>query len=59
MDRCWEKEILKINVDEESFIYRRHIRSGKVASAEKRRFRFGDYMGDPEGAGQWTAWSAL
>lgn len=81
MYRCWEKDIVKINIDEVSFIYRRHagnisrgnnlrshvfvmkrrvdrIRSGKVDPAEKRRFSFEDYMGDPEGASQWTLWSA-
>jgi len=81
MYRCWEKDILKINVDEVSFIYRRHasnisrgnnqrshifvmkrrvdrIRSGQVDPAELRRFPFEDYMGDPEGASQWTLWSA-
>jgi glycosyltransferase involved in cell wall biosynthesis len=81
MYRCWEKDIVKINIDEVSFIYRRHganisrggnlrshvfvmkrrverIRSGQVDTAAKRRFPFGDYMGDPEGASQWTLWSA-
>lgn len=81
MYRCWEKDILKINLEEESFVYRRHggnitrgnnlrahiivmkrrvdrIRSGTVDPVEKRRFDFGDYMGDPKGAGQWTLWSA-
>jgi glycosyltransferase involved in cell wall biosynthesis len=81
MYRCWEKDILKINVDDVSLIYRRHggntstgnnnqrshlmvmkrrvdrIRSGLVNPTEPRRFRFQDYMGDPEGAGEWTAWS--
>ena len=82
MYRCWEKDIVKINVDEVSFIYRRHggnitrgnnlrshlmvmkrrvdrIRSGQVDRNEKRRFDFREYIGDPEGASQWTAWSAL
>jgi glycosyltransferase involved in cell wall biosynthesis len=78
--RCWEKDIVKINIDEVSFIYRRHggntsngnnhrahlmvmkrrvdrIRMGLIDPAEKRRFPFREYMGDPEGANQWTAWS--
>ena len=81
MYRCWEKDIVKINVDEVSFIYRRHdgnisrgsnlrahlmvmkrrvdrIRSGQVDPTETRRFLFRDYIGDPEGASQWTPWSA-
>ena len=80
MYRCWEKDIVKINVDEVSLIYRRHggntssgnnlrshlmvmkrrvdrIRTGVVDLAAKRRFPFRDYIGDPEGASQWTAWS--
>jgi glycosyltransferase involved in cell wall biosynthesis len=79
--RCWEKDIVKINLDEVSFVYRRHganisrgnnlrshlmvmkrrvdrIRSGQADRTEKRRFPFEDYMGDPEGASQWTLWSA-
>ena len=79
--RCWEKDIVKINVDEVSLIYRRHgvntsngnnqrshlmvmkrrvdrIRAGLVDPNEKRRFPFQEYMGDPEGASEWTAWSA-
>ena len=79
--RCWEKDILKINVDEVSLIYRRHagnisrgknlrshvmvlkrrvdrIRSGLVDPNQKRCFRFRDYIGDTEGARQWTVWSA-
>jgi len=78
--RCWEKDIVKINVDEVSLIYRRHggnisnggnlrshlivmkrrvdrIRSGQVDPNEKRRFSFQEYMGNPEGASHWTAWS--
>jgi len=81
MYRCWEKDIVKINVDEVSLIYRRHegntsrgknlrshlmvmkrrvdrIRSGQVDPTEKRRFPFDDYIGDPEGANEWTVWSA-
>jgi glycosyltransferase involved in cell wall biosynthesis len=81
MYRCWEKDIVKINVDEVSLIYRRHgrntsngnnlrshlmvmkrrvdrIRAGLVDPTEKRSFPFRDYMGDPEGASQWTDWSA-
>lgn len=81
MYRCWEKDIVKINIDEVSFIYRRHgsnisrggnhrshlivmkrrvdrIRSGQVDPTEKRRFDFQQYIGDPKGASQWTAWSA-
>jgi glycosyltransferase involved in cell wall biosynthesis len=81
MYRCWEKDIVKINVEEVSFIYRRHfnnvsrgknlqshvlvmkrrvdrIRSGQVDPAQKRRFDFQEYIGDPEGASQWTSWSA-
>jgi glycosyltransferase involved in cell wall biosynthesis len=80
MFRCWEKDIVKINVEEVSFIYRRHganistgnnlrshvlvmkrrvdrIHSGRVDPTEKRRFPFRDYIGDPQGASQWTAWS--
>jgi glycosyltransferase involved in cell wall biosynthesis len=80
MYRCWEKDIVKINVDEVSLIYRRHggntsngnnhrshlmvmkrrvdrIRARLVDPTEKRRFPFRDYIGDPEGANQWTAWS--
>lgn len=80
MYRCWERDIVKINVDEVSLIYRRHggnisngnnlrshlmvmkrrvdrIRSGQVDPNEKRRFSFQEYMGNPEGASQWTAWS--
>jgi glycosyltransferase involved in cell wall biosynthesis len=80
MYRCWEKDIVKINIDEVSFIYRRHggnitkgnnlrshlmvmkrrvdrIRAARVDPTEKRRFQFLDYMGDPEGASQWTVWS--
>jgi glycosyltransferase involved in cell wall biosynthesis len=33
------------------------IRSGVIDPNEKRHFPFRDYMGDPEGAGEWTAWS--
>jgi glycosyltransferase involved in cell wall biosynthesis len=33
------------------------IRSGLVDPSAKRRFPFRDYIGDPEGAGEWTAWS--
>jgi glycosyltransferase involved in cell wall biosynthesis len=33
------------------------IRSGLVDPTEKRRFPFKEYIGDPEGAGEWTAWS--
>jgi len=81
MYRCWEKDIVKINLDEVSFIYRRHdsnisrgnnlrshvfvmkrrvdrIRSGQVDPAQKRRFDFQEYIGDPKGASQWTTWSA-
>lgn len=79
--RCWEKDIVKIDVEEVSLIYRRHggnatrgnfarshmivlkrrmerIRSGAVDAAEKRSFRFQDYIGETEGAGEWTLWSA-
>jgi glycosyltransferase involved in cell wall biosynthesis len=82
MYRCWEKDILKINLEEVSFIYRRHgsnisignnlrshlmvlqrrvarIRSGCFDPAGKRRFPFREYIGDTEGASQWTVWSAL
>jgi glycosyltransferase involved in cell wall biosynthesis len=81
MYRCWEKDIVKINVDEVSLIYRRHggntsngnnlrshlmvmkrrvdrIRRGLVDPTEQRSFPFRDYIGDPEGASQWTVWSA-
>ncbi|MBZ5608247.1 MAG: glycosyltransferase family 2 protein [Acidobacteriia bacterium] len=81
MYRCWEKDIVKINVEEVSLVYRRHdgnisrgnnfrshlmvmkrrvdrIRSGQVDPTEQRRFLFRDYIGDPEGAIQWTLWSA-
>jgi glycosyltransferase involved in cell wall biosynthesis len=81
MYRCWEKDILKINIDEVSFIYRRHggnisngnnfrahlivmkrrvdrIRSGLIDPAQKRRFPFQEYIGDIEGASQWSIWSA-
>ena len=80
MYRCWEKDIVKINVYQVSLIYRRHgantsngnnlrshlivmkrrvdrIRSGQVNLSEKRRFPFLEYMGNPEGANRWTAWS--
>jgi glycosyltransferase involved in cell wall biosynthesis len=80
MYRCWEADIVKINIEEVSLIYRRHasntsngnnlrshvivmkrrvdrIRSGVVDPAEPRRFPFRDYIGDPDGASQWTAWS--
>ena len=80
MYRCWEKDIVKINIEEVSLIYRRHhgntsngnnlrshlmvmkrrvdrIRAGLVNPTEKRSFPFREYMGDPEGASQWTAWS--
>jgi glycosyltransferase involved in cell wall biosynthesis len=79
--RCWEQDILKINVDEVSLIYRRHpgnvsrgknlqshvmvmkrrverIQSGLFDPSQKRRFQFREYIGDTEGASQWTAWSA-
>ncbi len=79
--RCWEKDVVKIHVDEVSLIYRRHggntsrgknlqshvmvlkrrmdrIRSGELRPAEKRRSPFRDYIGDVEGARQWTNWSA-
>lgn len=79
--RCWENDIVKINVDEVSLIYRRHggntsqgnnlrshvmvmkrrvarIQSGLLDPNQKRRFDFQEYIGDIEGASQWTAWSA-
>lgn len=79
--RCWEKDIVKINVDEVSLIYRRHggntsqgnnlrshvmvmkrrvgrIQSGLLDPNQPRRFDFHEYIGDIEGASQWTAWSA-
>lgn len=82
MYRCWEKDIVKINIDEVSLIYRRHggntsngnnlrshlmvmkrrvdrIRAGEVDPTQKRKFPFRDYIGDPEGANQWTVWSPL
>ena len=75
--RCWEKDIVKVHVDEVSLIYRRHagntsrgnnlrshlmvlkrrvdrIRAGLVDPSQKRRFPFQEYMGDTEGASQWT-----
>ena len=81
MYRCWENDIVKINVDEVSLIYRRHngnttrgnnershllvmkrrierIRSGLLDPNEKRRFEFREYIGNTEGAGEWTDWSA-
>jgi len=81
MYRCWEKDVVKIHVEEVSLIYRRHpgntsrgknvrshmmvlkrrmerIRSGLIDPAQKRRFQFRDYIGDIEGASQWTNWSA-
>jgi glycosyltransferase involved in cell wall biosynthesis len=81
MYRCWEKDIVKINVDEVSLIYRRHpgnvsrgknlrshvmvmkrrvdrIQSGLVDPNQKRRLDFQEYIGDTEGASQWTVWSA-
>jgi glycosyltransferase involved in cell wall biosynthesis len=42
--------ILKRRVD--------RIRTGVVDPAEPRRFQFREYIGDVEGASQWTAWSA-
>lgn len=79
--RCWERDIVKINVDEVSLIYRRHagntslgnnlrshvmvlkrrvdrIQSGVLDPNQERRFDFQEYIGDIEGASQWTAWSA-
>jgi glycosyltransferase involved in cell wall biosynthesis len=81
MFRCWEKDIVKVHVDEVSLIYRRHagntsrgnntrshvmvlrqrverIRAGLVDPSQKRRVQFQEYIGDTEGASQWTAWSA-
>ena len=81
MYRCWENDIVKINVDEVSLIYRRHtgntsrgnnershllvvkrrmerIRSGLTDPKQRRRFAFQDYIGNTEGASQWTGWSA-
>jgi len=80
--RCWEKDIVKIHVDEVSLIYRRHavnttrrnhnlahlivvkrrlerIRAGLAWPAQKRRFRFQEYIGQTDGARTWTRWSAL
>lgn len=81
MYRCWEKDIVKINLDEVSFIYRRHpgnvsrgknlrshvmvmkrrverIQSGLLDPNQERCFDFQEYIGDTEGASQWTVWSA-
>jgi glycosyltransferase involved in cell wall biosynthesis len=81
MYRCWENDIVKVNVDEVSLIYRRHrdnssrgnnershlmvmkrrmerVRSRLLDPKEKRRFPFQDYIGDTEGASEWTVWSA-
>lgn len=81
MYRCWERDIVKVHVDEVSLIYRRHaentsrgnnlrshvmvlkrrverIRCGLVDPSQKRRFQFQEYIGETEGASQWTAWSA-
>ncbi len=81
MYRCWEKDIVKVHVNEVSLIYRRHaentsrgnnlrshvmvlkrrverIRGGLVDPSQQRRFHFQEYIGETEGASQWTAWSA-
>jgi len=81
MYRCWEKDIVKLHVDEVSLIYRRHagntsrgnnlrshvmvlkrrvdrIRAGLVDPSRERRFPYQEYIGDIEGASQWTTWSA-
>jgi glycosyltransferase involved in cell wall biosynthesis len=81
MFRCWEKDIIKVDVDEVSLIYRRHagnssrgkntrshvmvlrqrvqrIRAGLVDPSQKRRVQFQEYIGETEGASQWTIWSA-
>jgi glycosyltransferase involved in cell wall biosynthesis len=34
------------------------IRAGVLDPAEQRRFRFREYIGDTQGASEWTAWSA-
>jgi glycosyltransferase involved in cell wall biosynthesis len=79
--RCWEKDIVKVNVEPVSLIYRRHggntsrgnnvrshlmvlkrrmerIRAGLVDPSQKRRFQFQEYIGEIEGASQWTILSA-
>ena len=33
--RCWEKDIVKINIDEVSFIYRRH--GGNTSNGNNQR----------------------
>lgn len=81
MYRCWERDIVKIHVDEVSLIYRRHagntsrgnnlrshfmvlkrradrIRAGLLDPSHQRRFQFREYIGEVEGASQWSAWSA-
>jgi glycosyltransferase involved in cell wall biosynthesis len=81
MFRCWERDIVKIHIEDVSLIYRRHcanttrgnntqahltvikrrverIRGGLTDPTRKRRFEFREYIGDPEGASQWTIWSA-
>lgn len=81
MLRCWEKDVVKVNVEEVSLLYRRHagntsrgknarahltvlkrrverIRGGLIDPTQKRRFPFQEYIGDTEGASQWTTWSA-
>jgi hypothetical protein len=35
------------------------IRAGVLDPAEARRFPFREYIGDLQGANEWTAWSAL
>lgn len=79
--RCWERDIVKVHVDQVSLIYRRHarnisrgnnarshllvlkrrmerIRAGLLDPSQKRRVQFQEYIGETEGASQWTILSA-